>query len=136
MDSKNAYAAYAVGVYVRAPFAEMIVSGAKPYETRNRRTLHALVGRLVFIIETGHGAPTITGVAVITGAEIVPYDDVEMRERAQIIGTEYDIAPGGAKWFYHLEHARRFPDPIPAPARRVNHGRTWCHFAWEDFEKA
>lgn len=120
------------GIYVncaRFPFIVWILSGLKPYETRTRNTLRALISQRVFLIETGNGRPMITGSAIITGAELVPYADRRKRNRAQITGTPYDVKPGGAKWFYRLADVQPLPAPIPLPATRENHGRSWT--AWE-----
>ena len=39
------------------PFVDLIITGDKLFETRNRNTLGGLVGRRVLIAETGHGKP-------------------------------------------------------------------------------
>lgn len=87
-------------------------------------------GQRVYIIRTDRGAPMITGSATITGAQLVPYSARNLRNRAKITGTRYDIAPGGAKWFYRLEDAEPMPAPIPVPSARENHGRAWT--AWKE----
>ena len=122
----------AFGIYINCvsfPFIAWILSGAKLYETRTRNTLRTLIGQRVFLIATGKGAPMITGSAIITGAELVPYSDRRKRARAKITGTTYDVKPGGAKWFYKLEDVQPMTAPIPVPAQRENHGRAWT--SWE-----
>ena len=121
------------GVYINcseAPFIDQILARVKHYETRKKNMLRDLVGRRVFLISTGTGAPTIEGLATISGAQLVPYSDARKRAHAKITGTPYDIQPGGAKWFYTLSDVQRLPHPLPVPAARKNHGRSWT--TWEE----
>ena len=120
------------GIYINTaliPFVAQILSGAKPYETRTRNMLRTLIGKMVYIIETGHGQPMIVGRATISGAELVPYSNQAKRRQAQIIGTPYDIKPDGAKWFYKLDSIERLT-PSLLPVTRENHGRSWT--AWKE----
>lgn len=55
------------------PFVDLIIKGLKTYETRNRNTLKALLGKRVFIAETGKGKKpvvrcccTIAGMVTVT----------------------------------------------------------------------
>lgn len=115
------------GFYINTaliPFVAQILSGAKLYETRTRNTLRTLIGKAVYIIETGHGQPMIVGRATISGAELVPYSNQVKRHQARIIGTPYDTKPDGAKWFYKLDNIERLT-PSPLPVTRENHGRSW-----------
>lgn len=114
------------GIYINCrlyPFIAWILSGWKPYETRTRNTLRALVCQRVALIETGTGrTPTVRGYATIASAERVEYSDTEARKAARILDTTYDIRPDGAKIFYLLTDVTPCK-PYPVPADRVNHGR-------------
>lgn len=119
------------GIFIncsRCAFIAWILSGVKLYETRSRNVLRNLVGRRVFLIETGRGRPMVTGSAIISGVSVVRFDDVKMRSRAKITGTEYDIPLDGAKYFYRLRDVRKLKKPFPLPDQRENHGRSWT--AW------
>lgn len=119
------------GIYINCrvyPFIAWILSGVKLYETRTRNTLRALIGQRVALIETGTGhAPTVRGYATIASAERIEHSDTEARKAARILGTSYDIRPGGAKVFYKLEDVQPCT-PYPVPADRVNHGRSWTTY--------
>ena len=48
------------------PFISWIISGKKLFETRNRNTLKSLIGKTVFLAETGKGKrPVIRCIATI-----------------------------------------------------------------------
>jgi hypothetical protein len=50
------------------PFIDMIISGEKVAETRSRDTLRSLVGKTVYLAETGHGKPVVKCSAQITNS--------------------------------------------------------------------
>lgn len=119
------------GIYIncsRAPFVSLILARVKSYETRPRDMLRALIGERVAIIETGRGPATIKGYATITRAETVGYSNARARKAAQIIGTPYDVRPGGKKVFYSLTDVEAVA-PYPVPADHVNHGRSYTEFS-------
>lgn len=120
---------YAVFINCRcSPFIDWIISGQKPYETRSRNVLAPLIGKTVYLAETGKGsAPVVRAVATIASAASVPFDDVGMRDAAMITGTAYDIRPGCTKVFYRLADVRPV-SPFPLPSGRINHGRSYTEF--------
>lgn len=109
------------------PFIGLIVGRLKTWETRNRDTLHALIGKRVGLIETGNGCPTVRATATVKSSTVVSYDDVAMRAAAHILGTPYDIKPGQTKVFYKLTNVRAVK-PRQIPANRINHGRSYTEF--------
>ena len=118
------------GIYINCsilPFITWILAGRKRYETRTRNMLRALVGQRVALIETGNGPAMVRGYATICAPEYVPYDHVQARQRAKILGTPYDIPEGGRKVFYYLTDIKKCT-PYPVPADRINHGRAWTEF--------
>lgn len=122
----------AVGIFIncrRAQFVDEILARAKIFETRTRKMLHSLIGQRVYLIETGTGPRAkIRGSAVISGAVLVPFEDVSARKAAGIYGTSYDIRPGSAKWFYRLSAVRALKRPVTVPDQRENHGRAWTRW--------
>ena len=122
------------GIYINcnhAQFIDLILSGAKPYETRKRNMLRNLIGKRVALIETGKGPAMIRGFATISSAERINFDNIDARKSARIFRTAYDIQPDGAKWFYKLSDVQNV-DPFHSPADRVNHGRSWTEFTLPD----
>lgn len=119
------------GIYIncsRNPFIDWILSGSKAHETRSRDVLAPLVGKKVYLIETGTASvPLVRAVADVVSSARVPFSDVAAREAAGIMGTAYDIKPGSSKVFYRLANVRRI-DPFFAPVSRANHGRSYTEF--------
>jgi len=118
------------GAYINCktvPFIDLIAARLKPYETRSRDTLGALIGKRIDLIETGKGAPVILARATVKSSTIVCYEDVAMRAAARILGTPYDIKPGQTKVFYELVNVRAVK-PHPVPTNRINHGRAYTEY--------
>ena len=119
------------GIYINChlfPFVAWILSGRKAYETRGRNMLRALIGQRVALIETGKSpAPMVRGFATIASAEQIDYSNITARKAARILGTSFDILPGGTKWFYKLTDIQTV-EPLPVPDARINHGRAWTEF--------
>lgn len=112
----------------RSPFIDWIISCQKLYETRAKNVLAPLIGKTVFLAETGRrSVPVVRASAVIASAVSVPYEDAAMREQAMIAGTDYDILPGRSKVFYKLANVRPV-EPFPVPSIRINHGRSYTEF--------
>lgn len=109
------------------PFTGWILSGAKTYETRSRRTLHRFIGKHVAIVRTGKGNPVVVGYADIDCC-------FECRDKAfyntfryetLTCATAYDWTPDiKVKYLYHLVNVSRC-DPYQVPGDAVRHGRTW-----------
>lgn len=110
-------------------YAEAIVHGYKPIETRSRNMLAACVGERVAVIRTRRGKdPMIVGfVDIVSSAHCNGKWLDENRDKTLIPkGSKYD-ANGRAKWCYFLE----FPAPcipLQLPADALRHGRSWCEF--------
>jgi len=118
------------GIYINCrkyPFIRWILSGRKISETRACDVLRNLVGKRVYLIETGRGVPMVRGIATITESARIPFSDVSARRSACIIGTDYDIQQGGEKVFYRLRDVKPVR-PFPVPSSRVNHGRSFTEF--------
>ena len=120
------------GIFVNndgIPYADAIVEGYKPIETRNRHMLRALVGERVAVVSTSRKRkPMVVGFVDIVSAEFCPADKFdEYRDQTLIPpGSRFDANARG-KWFYHLEHPQKVA-PYPLPADAVRHGISWCEF--------
>ena len=121
------------GIFVnengRVPYAQAIVQGYKPIETRSKDMLRDLVGERVAVIRTRRNSkPTIVGYVNIISKWFCPVEQFDAyREQTLIpVGSHYD-ANGKGKWFYGLANAAR-TDPYPLPVDAVRHGRSWCEF--------
>lgn len=119
------------GVFIncsRQPFIQRILDRKKRYETRTRRTLDAVVGQRVYLVETGRGPAKIVASAVIASA--VEADKKTWRACWRLLGIDrgsrYDWQPETRKKFlYGLEDVQ----PVPATLLQKNavrHGRVWC----------
>lgn len=121
------------GIFVNSdgcvPYADAIVSGAKPIETRNKDMLSNLVGKRVAVVRTRRGKnPTIVGYVRIKSKLFVNAKAFEVFRDATLIpvGSKYDCH-GKGKWLYYLEDAEKCL-PYPLPESAVRHGRSWCEF--------
>lgn len=120
------------GIYInctRAPFIALILLCLKRNETRTRDVFRAIIGERVALIQSGkNGRPAVVrGYVTIGAPRRVSYDDTRARKAAYILGTPYDIKPGGYKVFYPMINPRRCK-PYALPADHVNHGRSYCEF--------
>lgn len=112
-------------------YAQAIVQGYKPIETRSRNMLSACVGERVAIIRTRKGkSPMVVGYASIPYGYWMPQDIMNgetMRSMTCIpAGSQYDSGPNG-KWCYHMADPEEC-QPYPLPTSAVRHGRSWCEF--------
>ena len=120
------------GIFVNndgVPYADAIVRGYKPIETRNRNMLRQLVGERVAVISTSRKRkPMVVGYVDIVGAEFCRADEFENYRDQTLIppGSRFDANRSG-KWFYHLENAEEIT-PYPLPADALRHGISWCEF--------
>ena len=110
-------------------YAEAIVRGYKPIETRSRNMLKALVGGRVAVVRTRRGAsPTVIGYVDIVDAYFCPADRFDKFRDLTLIpsGARYDVN-GRGKWFYDLGNAEEC-EAYPLPSDAVRHGQSWCEF--------
>lgn len=101
-----------------------LLSGRKKLESRNRNTLHSLVGERVFIIKTGVG---IVGscrlghpIIISSQAQYESYRPFTMVAP----GSRYDYT-GGKKYLYPVYDPIQYPVAVKIPERAVRHGRVW-----------
>ena len=117
-------------------FVSQIIEGAKRYETRNRRTLHALTGKLVLIAESGRNRkPVVRAKAYISRnvIRIETADDWEwFRSSHRVpVGDEHDWKPDTkVKYLYELLHPEAVSMFIPRLGKR--HGRVWAELDEEN----
>ena len=112
------------------PFISWIISGLKVYETRNRNTLKQLIGKTVYLAETGkHKKPVVRCMATIDSVIIV--QDLKTynshRKQTKVIkGSVYDFIPGKKKYLYRLANVQ----PVAAfePPEGIRHGFTWMEY--------
>lgn len=111
------------------PYAQAIVRGVKPIETRNKNMLSALVGERVAIIRTHRNkAPLVLGYATILWAEHCSKEYMDAIRSITLIpeGSEHDAGKSG-KWCYYMADPVAC-DPFPLPFSAIRHGRSWCEF--------
>ena len=110
-------------------FINWIISGLKKYETRNRNTLKQLIGKKVYLVETGkHKKPLVRCSCLIAEGFTVGniYEYEQFRPETMVkAGTVYDFIPGKKKTFYKLEKVQSVP-AFPLPDNIIRHGRTWA----------
>lgn len=110
-------------------YAEAIVSGIKPIETRSRNMLKSLVGERVAIIRTRRNSkPTIIGYADIDNYAFCPWTLWEMHRDETLIppGSQYDIK-GRGKWMYYMSNPEKC-EPYELPTDAVRHGRSYAEW--------
>ena len=110
-------------------YAEAIVKGIKPVETRSKNMLSACVGERVAIIRTRRNKkPTIVGYADITASWWCSKEMMDNIRDYTIIpeGSKYDSTSRG-KWCYWMSKAEEC-DPYELPSSAIRHGRSWCEF--------
>ena len=111
------------------PYAQAIVEGRKPIETRSKAMLRQLVGERVAVIRTRRGkSPMVLGYVDIVGDAHRNGKWMDENRNLTLIppGSKYD-ANGWAKWCYFLSNPEKC-EPYPLPADAVRHGRSWCEF--------
>lgn len=110
-------------------YAQMIVKGYKPIETRHRNMLSSLVGERVAIVRTHRGkTPVVLGYATILWAEHYNKEYMDAIRSLTLIpeGSEHDAGRNG-KWCYYMADPVQCT-PYPLPSSAVRHGRSWCEF--------
>lgn len=116
----------------RCPFIDMMLSDVdtKTDETRTRNMLRAVVGRSVFLTETGRG-PSMVRASAVIGEPIVARSREEweaLRSRHRVpAGSQYDWQPETKiKYLYPILNIR--PVPPFHPPEGIRHGRAWMEF--------
>ena len=111
----------------RIPFLDLIIGRRKPWETRTRNMLRALVGQRSYLAETGNGRPLVRCSAVIGDPLVIrSREDWELYREACGIpaGSDYDWHPWTrTKYLYPLLDVVAC-DPF-RPPEGIRHGRTW-----------
>ena len=116
----------------RFPFVDWILDGSEVYETRTRNTLVSLVGKRVYLAESGKGRPLVKCSAVLVQARPVTdratWESV-IRKPAKIEpGSMYDWKPETrVKYPYKLVDVQ--PVTPFHPQEGVRHGRVWMEVA-------
>ena len=109
------------------PFISWIISGLKVYETRNKNTLKSLIGKTVYLAETGKGKkPVVRCMATIDSVIIVQDLKTYNKYRKQTKvkkGSLYDFIPGKKKYLYKLSNVQSVAPFIPENG--IRHGYTW-----------
>lgn len=112
------------------PFVFAIMSGMKLFETRTRNTLKSLIGKRVFLAETGKGKPVVKCLATIDYMVRVDNYKTWIQYRKQCFikpRTLFDWSHGTRyKYLYHLTDIQPVPEFIPPEGFR--HGRTWMEY--------
>ena len=113
------------------PFISWILSGLKVYETRNRNTLKSIIGKTVYLTQTGKGKrPIIYGYCTITEFIIINDKKTYNKYRKQTCikkGSCYDFIIGSTKQkvLYRLENVQACK-PFPMPENVIRHGRIYA----------
>lgn len=111
------------------PFVSWIISGLKLFETRNRNTLKSIIGKRVFLAETGlYKRPLICCLATIDNPIIMDNlkDYNRYRKQAMIKkGSVYDFIPGKKKYLYPLSSVEKI-NPFFLPDNAAYHGRIFA----------
>jgi hypothetical protein len=111
------------------PFISWIIAGIKVFETRNRNTLKSIIGKRVFIAETGkYKRPLIRCAACFDNPVIVDNrkDFNRYRKQTKIKkGSCFDFIPGRKKYLYPVCNVQQV-NPFFLPDNAVYHGRVYA----------
>ena len=107
-----------MGVNVRTDgdtnYADLIVSGQKKYESRDKDSLRPYVGKRVGIVETGSGPAKLVGYATV--GEPIEVGEAEFDDsRDQHLvpeGSKFDIKPGQSKFLYEMIGPEKLAEPV------------------------
>ena len=117
----------------QVPFIWQIMNGKKLWETRNRDTLGRVVGKRVFLAETGSGKPVVRCSAELCRAIPINNPDVwdGLREDICIpVGNKYDWKPETkVKYIYFIRKVQKVK-PF-SPPEGIRHGRVWMEYEEE-----
>jgi len=109
-----------MGVNVRTDgdinYADLIVSGQKKYESRDKDSLRPYVGKRIGIVETGSGPAKLVGYATV--GEPIEVGEAEFDDsRDQHLvpeGSKFDIKSGQSKFLYEMINPEQLAQPIDA----------------------
>lgn len=112
------------------PFIDWIISGLKTMETRNRNTLKSLVGKTVYIAETGTGKRPVVRCRCTIGYPVIITDkavyDRHRKYTCIVPGSSFDFTETTKqKVLYPLSNVEKIK-PFPVPDDIVRHGRIYC----------
>lgn len=114
-----------------APFLDDICARIKPFETRSKDMLGALLGQRVTLAESSRGQRLARCSAVIRSA--IKVESAEQWEALRPlhrvpVGNKYDWKPGTkVKYLYELSNIRLLR-PFRIPTDGVPHGRSWFEY--------
>lgn len=114
----------------RIPFLDLIMAKVKPWETRSRNMLKHLIGKRVYLAETGYGPPLVRCSAVIR--EPIKVTDRETWDRLRKgtcvpVDSDYDWKPD-TKYKYLYPVTMVVPCAPFTPPEGVRHGRVWMEY--------
>jgi len=113
-----------MGINVRTDgdtnYAELIVSGQKKYETRDKDSLRPYVGKRIGIVETGSGPAKLVGYATVgEPIEVGEAEFADSRDQHLVPeGSKFDIKPGQSKFLYEMIDPEQLAQPIDASATK------------------
>lgn len=109
-----------------ADFIDMIISGEKTVETRNRNTLKRFLGETVYLAETGKGKPVVRCTARITRITEVftlkAYEEYKHYHAVPENSTFYWNDTTKKKVFYELADVKAVDPFVP---EGIRHGRVY-----------
>ena len=109
-----------MGINVRTDgdtnYADLIVSGQKKYETRDKDSLRPYVGKRIGIVETGSGPAKLVGYATVgEPIEVGEAEFADSRDQHLVPeGSKFDIKPGQSKFLYEMIDPEQLAQPIDA----------------------
>ena len=115
------------------PFIERIIKGLKVYETRNANTLKSLIGKTVYLCETGSSKDKIVRCQAVIAA-VVPVSFLSRYNRFRTEccikpGSIYDFKPGRTKYLYLLTDIKPVVPFIPEEGKRHGFmGSVWMNY--------
>ena len=112
------------------PFIKWIIQGRKVYETRNKNTLKSLMGKTVYLAETGKGKRPVVKCSATIESVIVVQDlktyNLYRKQTKVVKGSIFDFVPGKKKYLYKLTNIVPVPEFISPEGKR--HGFTWMEY--------
>lgn len=111
------------------PFIDWIIALQKVFETRNKNMLKNLIGKTVFLAETGKHKKPLARCSCVIGKPLVitdkrTYNHYRKQTKAKK-GSVYDFIPGKKKYLYPLYDVKEI-EPFPVPENVVRYGRTYA----------